>query len=85
MVRWTLPIEHLAIATSFIVVGLFVNFLQFLVFVVFWPINKDVYRRVQNKIGVVVVSLAESVWRSVVLRKGSSGHFLRGNFVLFFS
>jgi len=48
MVRWTLPIEHLAIATSFIVVGLFVNFLQFLVFVVFWPINKDVYRRLVN-------------------------------------
>ena len=46
--RWTLPIEHLSIATLFIVVGLLINALQFVVFIVFWPINHSIYRRLVN-------------------------------------
>jgi len=46
--RWTLPIEHLSIATLFILVGLLINAAQFVVFIVFWPINHSTYRHLVN-------------------------------------
>jgi lysophosphatidic acid acyltransferase/lysophosphatidylinositol acyltransferase len=48
--RWTRPVEHLLIILIFVVVGFFMNFLQFLVFLLFWRIHKPTYRSLVHKL-----------------------------------
>ena len=42
--RWTQPIEHLSIIFIFVIVGFFMNAFQAVAFLLFWFINRDIYR-----------------------------------------
>jgi len=46
--RWTLPLEHLSIATLFIVVGLLMNLAQCVAFLLCRPINRTLYRKLAH-------------------------------------
>lgn len=44
MRSWTQPLENLAIVIIFVTVGFLMNFCQFGAFIVFWHLNRDIYR-----------------------------------------
>ena len=42
--RWTQPLEHLSIIFIFVIVGFLMNFLQLVAFLLFWHLNRGIYR-----------------------------------------
>lgn len=42
--RWTQPLEHLSIIFIFVIVGFLMNFLQLGAFLLFWHLNRGIYR-----------------------------------------